>query len=251
VAAGASPPTLRLFRWAPACLSIGYFQPVAQADATQCARRGIDLVRRPTGGSAILHDDELTYSVAARESNSLVSGDILSSYRKIAAALLQGLRQLGVPATLADSPGSAALRKGSGALLDERPAPCFTRPSDFELLANGKKLVGSAQVRRGGALLQHGSVPLGGDVTRIAQVLRLSAEERAATVLQLRSRATTLADVLTRQVTCAEAASALLTGFIQAWGIELRMGVLSETENRDAHSLLSGAYATTAWTRRR
>lgn len=149
VVAGATP-TLRFYQWTPACLSLGYFQPFDVVNLDACRALGIDIVRRPTGGRAILHDRELTYSVALPASVLGSDGGVLPSYYRLSLALQEGLRRLGVPATLA--PESAPC--GS---LEHGPV-CFDRPSAHEILLEGRKLVGSAQMRRTGALLQHGSI---------------------------------------------------------------------------------------------
>src|SRR5437763_13152971 len=149
VTAGTAPPTLRFDAWTPPCLSLGYFQPFDVVDVDGCRALGVDVVRRPTGGRAILHDRELTYSVALPASVLGHDGGVLPSYYRLSLALQDGLRRLGVPATLA--PESAGRSAAHGPV-------CFDRPSAHEILLHGRKLVGSAQMRRGGGLLQHGSI---------------------------------------------------------------------------------------------
>ncbi len=149
VAAGTTPPTLRFYAWTPPCLSLGYFQPFEVVDLDGCRALGVEVVRRPTGGRAILHDRELTYSVALPASALGHDGGVLPSYHRLSLALQDGLRRLGVPATLAPESAGGAAAHGP---------VCFDRPSAHEILLQGRKLVGSAQVRRGGGLLQHGSI---------------------------------------------------------------------------------------------
>src|ERR1700694_5482399 len=164
VAAGAAPPTLRFYEWMPACLSLGYFQPIVVVDPDGCRRLGVDVVRRPTGGRAILHDRELTYSVALPASVLGQDGGVLPSYYRLSLALQEGLRRLGVPATVA--PESAAGASVHGPV-------CFDRPSAHEILLQGRKLVGSAQMRRGAALLQHGSILIEPRLDKLTACLRL------------------------------------------------------------------------------
>lgn len=154
-ARGDAMPTLRLYGWLPACLSLGRFQPLAAVDAAACARAGVSLVRRPSGGRAILHADELTYAVVAPADHPLLRGGVRAAYRAISQALLAGLHILGVAASLAPS-----LRETRAAPRPHRPASCFDSASDYEIVVGGRKLVGSAQARIGGAVLQHGSLPL-------------------------------------------------------------------------------------------
>src|SRR2546423_12507810 len=151
VASGEAPPTIRFYEWAPPCLSLGYFQPFDVVDVDGCRALGVEVVRRPTGGRAILHDRELTYSVALSASVLGQDGGVLPSYYRLSLALQDGLRRLGVAATLAPESASSSAAHGP---------VCFDRPSAHEILLRGRKLVGSAQMRRGGGLLQHGSIPI-------------------------------------------------------------------------------------------
>ena len=205
VARGEHPPTLRLYGWAPPAVSIGHHQtPETACDPAACAAAGWDVVRRPTGGRAVLHaSDEVTYAVALPLT--LAPEGVLSSYAWIADALLAAYRLLGVPAELA---------RGRG--LEDRSGACFDAPARSELVVAGRKVTGSAQVRRGGYLLQHGSLPLHFDAVLHARLLGLPA--RAAAVLE--RRATGLADVRPGPAPSrAEFHTALRRGFEQALGI--------------------------------
>ena len=140
VARGLQPPTLRLYGWSPFCLSLGYGQRVREADTEALCERGWDMVRRPTGGKAILHGDELTYSLSLPLDHSLAGGDVVESYRRISVGLLRGLECLDVEA--------AAEHQGAGLRrLDAGPV-CFEIPSHYEISVGGRKLIGSAQLRR-------------------------------------------------------------------------------------------------------
>jgi len=241
--AGIVPPTLRFYRWKPACLSIGYFQRAArEVDEAGCRRLGVDWVRRPTGGRAILHDRELTYSVVAREDDPLVSGSVRESYRKISTALLAGLRRLGLPAEMAPV---EVRGQGLGS------AACFDAPSDYEVTIHGRKAIGSAQVRRSGTLLQHGAILLDVDIARQAGVLcpppGMTPEELAE---RLAPRLISLGEALAREVSPEELAGALRVGFEQAWGIRLSEGELAP-EERERWPALREKYASDAWNRRR
>ena len=256
VAAGQSLPTLRFYAWRPPCLSVGYAQAVQdEVDLDACRVRGIDLVRRPTGGRAILHIDELTYSIVAPQSDPRVAGGIVESYRRLCQGLLVGLRTLGLDVVQAGRkpPGAEALS-----------AACFDAPSDYEITVGGRKLVGSAQARRRGMVLQHGALPLMGDVTRIVDVLNLSDDEREAFRVALRARAITLeaalgraissdgstelAEVLARDKSFDEVARALADGFAQALNLELVPGELSPDEQARADVLRTEKYAAEGWT---
>lgn len=243
VAAGQSPPTLRFFAWEPACLSLGYAQPVEDVDRQRLAGRGWGLVRRPTGGRAILHTDELTYSVIAPMDEPRVRGGVVESYRQLSAGLLRGLERLGL--------APRAERKAAGGAPAGALPVCFEVPSDYEITAGGRKLLGSAQVRKQGVVLQHGSLPLGGDIARICEALRFEDEAgRAAVQVRVRARATTLAEVLGREVPWGEAADALRDGLGEALSLEFTPAPLSAGEREQADALCAQKYAAESWNAR-
>src|SRR5512135_748694 len=166
IGGGDSRPTLRLYAWEPACLSLGHAQPYSDVDEQRLRERGWELVRRPTGGRAILHTDELTYSVIGPADNPQLPGSILESYNRLACALLRAVRLLGVDAQ--SSPLSVELGGASHGSINP---VCFEVPSAYEITVAGKKLIGSAQARRKEGVLQHGSLPLTGDLRRITEAL--------------------------------------------------------------------------------
>ncbi|HEX8994818.1 MAG TPA: lipoate--protein ligase family protein [Ktedonobacterales bacterium] len=213
VAEGAAPPTLRLYQWSPPCLSLGRRQPLEGVDLARLQVDGCEAVRRATGGWSILHTDELTYSVALLPSDPRANGPILDAYRKLSAGLVAGLRLLGVDAVM--KPASAS---GTYNLT----AACFEVPSAYEITAHGRKLIGSAQARPNGRVLQHGSLPLVGDIARVTRYLTFREEaEREALATHLRERAATLAEVADRAITFAEAADAMRRGFAEALNVTL------------------------------
>ena len=236
VAEGSSPPTLRFFGWEPACLSLGQAQPIADVDFDACRRLGVEVVRRPTGGRAILHVDELTYSVAAREDDAHVQGGIIESYRRLSEGLLSGLMRMGLPVQQVERPDEHDR--------DQGPV-CFVTPSNYEIVFDGRKLVGSAQVRRGGVVLQHGSLPLFGDIARICGVL--TAKPDAA---QVRARAITVEGAIGRALPYAEAARFMGEGFASALNVRLEPGDLTARECAWAEELRRDKYASDTWTRR-
>lgn len=233
VAAGAVPPTLRFYEWMPACLSLGYFQPFDVVDTDGCRRLGVDVVRRPTGGRAILHDRELTYSVALPASLLGHDGGVLPSYYRLSLALQEGLRRLGVPATLA--PESAA--SGPPA----HGPVCFDRPSAHEILLQGRKLVGSAQMRRGGGILQHGSILIEPRIDKLTACLRLPDSPEG-----IEDGVAGLAEVgLTEP---ARIAAAISDAFAGRFGISLVQAPLEPTELAAARALANSKYQSAAWT---
>lgn len=180
---------LRLYRWSPPCLSFGRNEPAAiRYDRAAIERLCIDVVRRPTGGRAVWHDAEVTYAVAAPVA---AYGTLRDSYRAIHARLATALRELGVPAELAPDTGRRTPIDGGA---------CFAQAIGGEVMVGGGKLVGSAQVRQGGALLQHGSILLDGSQDVVAAISRQPSAV---------STHTTLAAELGRPVTFAEVAKAI------------------------------------------
>ncbi len=230
---GESPPTLRFFAWDPPTISIGYGQRLdAALDLTACARLGVGLVRRPTGGSAIYHDGpdrELTYSVVAGVDDFVGAGDLLEAYRWIASALLEGLRRLQVPAEM------VAVIPSSG----PQPAFCFARTGSYEIEVRGKKLVGSAQRRQSGGFLQHGSVMLGADAQRVRTLFPGDSDP-------LRWM-TTIEESSGRRPGFEEVATALRAGFAAVHGIALSPAGLTSGEERLVDQLVQEKYGTTDW----
>lgn len=246
-----SPPTLRLYAWAPACLSLGYAQPAADADRETLRAQGWDLVRRPTGGRAILHTDELTYSVCGPQTEPRLAGGVLESYRVLAGALLEALHRLNIPAEANEKAGGGPPpAPGAATLTGQNQNPvCFEVPSNYEITVGGMKLVGSAQSRRKEGVLQHGSLPLYGDLLRIVQALAFpdeAARQRAGE--RLMARAATAEQILGAPLDWASAAAAFQAGFEQALNLRLEPGELTAGEIARAEELLEEKYANDGWT---
>lgn len=241
VLAGSSPATLRFYKWSPPCLSLGRNQPLADADLEACRQDGVDVARRPTGGRAILHTDELTYSIALLETDPRATGDVKESYRRLSEGLLSGLLHLG-----ADIAQAMEQHKPP----TEQSAVCFERPSDYEITAGGRKLVGSAQWRARGGILQHGTLPLEGDIARVVQYLDFSEDARKEQREALRARATTLYEAMGRTVSFIQVTQALAAGFTDALNLRLVSGTLTEREQALASALRKARYTNWNWTAR-
>jgi lipoate-protein ligase A len=242
IAAGLVPPTLRFYAWQPPCVSLGRNQPVAGVDLGRCTARGYDVVRRPTGGRAILHTDEMTYSIVASPQNTLMQGYVLDSYLRISHGLVAGLRRLGIHAE--EAPGTN--RAGP-----DVSAACFEVPSAYEIVAYGRKILGSAQARRGTSVLQHGSLPLTGDLTRVVDCLAFDDEaEREALRASLQGHAATVEELLGRAVGYDEAVEALAAGMAEALDIELDPADLTDEERDWTRELVADKYRHSSWTMR-
>jgi lipoate-protein ligase A len=230
------PPTLRFFGWRPACLSLGQAQPGGDVDQAACRAAGVDVVRRPTGGRAILHTDELTYSITAPEREPRVAGTIVESYKRLSEGLLNGLALMGVPTRQVEQPDNHDR--------DQGPV-CFEVPSNYEIVFDGKKLVGSAQMRKSGVVLQHGTIPLHGDIARISLYLaQHPASER------VRQRAATVEAAIGRVVDYDTAARLMAQGFAAALNLQFETSELIPEERAWTVELRREKYAADEWTYR-
>jgi len=235
-------PTLRLFAWDPPCISLGQAQPFADVDTTRLKSYGWEVVRRVTGGRAILHTDELTYSVTGPTDEPILAGTVLESYNRLAGALLAAVQDLSL---------SVEMKAGKADANGVANPVCFEVPSTYEITVNGKKLIGSAQARRKEGVLQHGSLPLTGDLTRICQALVFpdeSAREKA--VQRLLERATTVESVLGQEVARETAEQAFIRAFEAQLGLTFEAGELTESELARAEEFVREKYAHPSWTER-
>lgn len=236
-------PTLRLYAWIPACLSLGHAQPFSDVDMNRLKEHGWEIVRRVTGGRAILHTDELTYSVIAPSNEPRVEGSVLESYNRLAQALLLAVKNLEIPVEMKEA-------VTQDAVLRNNPV-CFEVPSTYEITVNGKKLIGSAQARKKEGVLQHGSLPLTGDLTRICQALVFeneSAREEASQ--RLLERATTVESALGVEIIWEKAKQAFVHAFEAQLGLSFERGELSESESKRAEELVKDKYDHPSWTER-
>ncbi len=222
-------PTLRLYRWSPAALSLGRSQPADEAhDPVWLRRNGVDLVRRPTGGTAVFHENELTYSVTGPLDRPPFARGVVATYRILAEALLRGLRSL-VPALVVNEAA-----RGGG-----RHPACFAALSTCEISVGGRKLIGSAQLRRGRSFLQHGSIPLKASDARLARALGSAVPEQTLIDFETAAGRATAFD---------EVARAIRAGFEQVLGAEFVLGGLSQDECLLVERLRAWRYSSIAWT---
>jgi lipoate-protein ligase A len=216
--ASGGPPTIRFYGWNPSAVSIGYFQSLADVvDCQRCAEDGIGVVRRRTGGGAVYHDGygEITYSVIGPES--AFPKDIIASYRMICGWVIDSLALLGIPSEF--------------------------KPIN-DIITNGKKISGNAQTRRGGVLLQHGTVLYSVDVDRMFSYLRVSDEKiKDKMIAGAKERVTSV--IARRNIPREQVYEAMVSGFTR--GKDFFMGALGEGELERAISLASTRYSSDAW----
>ncbi len=226
-----TPPTLRVYEWKPAALTVGFFQNIAKdIDKQKCLEKGIDIVRRATGGRSVLHKDELTYSVVASGKCGFPYG-VSGSYRAISQGLIAAYNHLGLNVDLSPHREAAAA------------AVCFNAASFGDLTCQGRKIAGSAQYRSGDALLQHGSLPISLDVPLIFSILKFSSgENRKRAAALFKSRAAGLTELIGRKVMRHEIKEALFRGFQEALGIRFFEGRLSSYEEHLSRILIREKY---------
>lgn len=232
---------LRVYGWSPPCLSLGRNQRARGLYDRDAARHlGVEIVRRPTGGRAVFHHREFTYAVVAPSGR---WGSLRECYRLLNRALLHGLAELGVEASPAGRAG------GSGRAPVPSLRACFRDPLPGEIVADGRKLVGSAQWRREGALLQHGSILLEAE-QEVAERLRTGGGEKGVGPEAARPPEVGLAELLGQEPGAEEVAAALAEGFREVLGVEVRASSLSPEEERRAEEL-EVRYRDEEWTWRR
>jgi lipoate-protein ligase A len=218
VSAGRSPPTIRFWTWKPSAVSIGYFQGIEEeVDLECCKKHGVDVVRRRTGGGAVFHDSngELTYSVIAPEH--MFPRGIKESYQMICGWVIDGLARLGVQATFA--------------------------PIN-DILVGQRKISGNAQTRRGGVLLQHGTILYDLDVEKMFSLLKVSKEKISDKMIQsIRDRVTCLLDH--NIASMEQVYHALVQGFVA--GKDFEFGSLTSEEILRAHELAISRYMSREW----
>lgn len=229
-----TPPTLRFYGWNIPSVSIGYFQDASkEVDLKACRKFGYDVVRRPTGGKAVFHYNDLTYAVISKTQNPLFTDDIIGTYRVISHCIAAGLAKLNIRAQMAE--------KKRGAMINSLEAFCFSVPSLHELLVNGKKICGSAQVRSRGAFLQHGSLMISFDPVKTQEVL-LPHLDKDTQISELLQSVTSMIDHYRGELDIPEVCRALRDGIEDTLKIRLIDGCLTDEEEALKELLLRKYY---------
>jgi lipoate-protein ligase A len=226
-------PTLRFYGWQPACISVGYFQNIRrEINIESCRHYGLDIVRRPTGGKAVLHEHELTYSLSIPEN--VLGGGVRQSYQAISRVLATALQNIGIPVQA----------RAQGEPYHRSPL-CFQAVSFYELVLNGKKVVGSAQTRKNGTLLQHGSILLDVDYEKLSSCLRSTSTHTQASDL-VRSL-TGINRECPNQFTVNQLQNTIANCFNNELGFSLQEEQLTEEELETALELEKDKYASSEW----
>lgn len=235
---GASP-VIRFYRWAGPTLTLGAFQSADEIDWDACARDGVEVVRRITGGRAVLHGADFTYSVSANRSTLQFPDEIRGSFFAVSRALVAGLARLGVEAQ-----ASSTSRPGQ-----RREPFCFAATSWFEIEERGRKLIGSAQRRFRNSFLQQGSMPMAFEAESFYRYIRFpDPSRRAEAVAAARLAVCDLAGTAERPVTFDDVVNAFAAGFEETLAVSLKPSGLTEDERRLAHELRRARYTNSEWT---
>ncbi|MBA2681458.1 MAG: lipoate--protein ligase family protein [Ktedonobacteraceae bacterium] len=237
---GEVPPTLRVFKWTQTAISLGRFQSVEREIEVQtCQHLGVALVRRPTGGRAVYHKDEFTYSIVIGKRDNVPSG-IVAAYAYLSQGLLAALRLLGVQAEISDE------------RVSKHPsAACFASSTQADLTSGGFKLVGSAQVWKDDVLLQQGSLPLKDRASEFFELLRFSSEQARQEALEQYREKTSPLHSIAPQTSWDQIAQAFQSGFHSFLQKDFIATELSQSEWNMAQQLVQEKYSSLEWRKER
>lgn len=219
---GVVPPTIRFYRWKPAAISIGYFQSLnEEVNREACKQLNIDCVRRITGGGAVFHEHELTYSIVVSELHPLIPKNILESYGLICQALIEGFSHLGIASQYA--------------------------PIN-DILVKGKKISGNAQTRKLQTVLQHGTILLDVDVDKMFRLLKVPNEKlKDKLITQAKERVTSLRQVTGGDISFETVANAMKHGFEKTFDTSLELGILTKEEQMYAKDFITSCFGNDDW----
>ncbi|CAM5204196.1 Octanoyltransferase LipM OS=Ureibacillus acetophenoni OX=614649 GN=lipM PE=3 SV=1 [Ureibacillus acetophenoni] len=242
---GKIPPVIRFYEWNPATLSIGYFQRAERdIDLNAVKEQGLGFVRRPTGGRAVLHDSELTYSIIVSEEYPNMPVTVTEAYRVLSEGLLLGFQNLGLNAYFSIPDSEEKLSD----LKKPKSAVCFDAPSWYELVVEGKKVAGSAQTRQKGVILQHGAILLDLDEEKLLSVFKFqSSEAKEKMRLTLPEKAVAINRLTDRRITIPQCIEAFKKGFEDSLEIELVPYELTEEQKNYVKHLEENKYKTDEW----
>jgi len=220
------PPTVRFYGWNPSAISIGYFQHLTEeVNLDACSDHGVDYVRRITGGGAVFHEHELTYSIVISEDHPSISNNILESYKTICGAVMIGLSHLGIH--------------------------CEYAPIN-DIIVNGKKISGNAQTRKYQTVLQHGTILMDVDVEKMFDLLKVPNEKiKDKMISDVKERVTSIRHQKGQFLSFDQVASAMKKGFEDAFDVGLEPGILTDQEKKYSENYVSSYFETTDWNYKR
>jgi len=226
----------RIYQWQPYAISLGYNQEPEDLNLARCKDHKIDIVRRPTGGRAVLHAEEVTYSIIIPRESEFYSSDVLTTYNLINKGILKGLHLIGVKAELVERALDDTEKKSSS---NKDKVPCFSKSAKFEIAFQGKKLVGSAQRRYEKSILQHGSILVGTFHLRLADyVAALKGPQVEKFRQALAEKTISISQILSKKINYDKIIWAIKTGFQQCFDIYFFEGQLTPQENAEVQKLV-------------
>jgi len=215
---GKTPPTLRFYQWKPPAISLGYFQKDHGFDLAACRRLGIEVIRRPTGGRAVLHLGDLTYAVVAG-TNEGMPAKVTAAYRLLSEGLMEGFRLLGIDA-----------RMGTGTMKPEPSGICLLQNVTASIVYQERKFVGSAQTWQGSSMLQHGSIVLEPQIELLLNLWQKNADSPAELRANLETQITSIQEILGYLPEDKEIKTAIRKGMARTLGVEVIPGELTQEE---------------------
>ena len=220
------PPTVRFYYWKPSAITIGYFQSLnEEVDLESCRKHGVDYVRRITGGGAVFHEHELTYSIVIPESHSKMPKNIMDSYSRICGAIMKGLKNFGIDSTY--------------------------HPIN-DILSNGKKISGNAQTRKHKTVLQHGTVLLDVDVEKMFSLLKVSNEKiKDKLISDVKQRVTSIKHLLNKNISFKDLINDMKRGFEEEFNVDLIPGDLTEEEDKLTDEFEKNCFSLKEWNHKR
>ena len=223
---GKAPPTVRFFTWKPPAISIGYFQSLEdEVDLDVCKKFGVDYVRRITGGGAVFHDDEITYSIVIPESHPQIPKNIMESYGRICGAIINGLKNLGITS--------------------------YYKPIN-DIIVNSKKISGNAQTRKQKTVLQHGTVLMDVDIERMFSLLKVPNEKiRDKLISDVKERVTSINNCLGKDMSFIDVVEAMKNGFEEEFNIKLVKGTLTDEEIKLTEKFEKEYFGSKEWNHKR
>ncbi|MGN1400697.1 MAG: biotin/lipoate A/B protein ligase family protein [Bacillus sp. (in: firmicutes)] len=242
---GSIPPIVRFYGWEPATLSIGYFQRARQEiDLKKVKEAGVGFVRRATGGRAVLHEHELTYSVIVSESYEGMPYSVTEAYRVISEGILRGFRHLGLQAQFAVPDSDEAIDR----IKKPKSAICFDTPSWYELVVEGKKIAGSAQVRQSGVILQHGAILLKLDREKLFSFFTFDEGTNKDKLLKtFHEKAVSLYDLTGKETNMEDVKDAFKRGFAEGLSVDFDTFSLTEEQLEEIKRLSRDKYQSDEW----
>ena len=219
-------PTVRFYEWTPPAISIGYFQSLSdEVDLKMCKKLGVDYVRRITGGGAVFHDDELTYSIVIPEDHDEIPKNIIDSYGRICGAIIKGLKNLKID--------------------------CEYKPIN-DIITNGKKISGNAQTRKQKTVLQHGTVLMDVDIERMFSLLKVPNEKiRDKLISDVKERVTSINNCLGEDMSFIDVVEAMKNGFEEEFNIKLVKGMLTDEEIKLTEKFEKEYFGSKEWNHKR